>query len=152
MIDLFLAVALDAQTHFNAGLTDLYAYAGPQAATEFVAAEKADPTFALARWGEALALGTDLNTPLTPQRFIAAHNAIAPALPISDGTSERDRLLIAAVNARYAGTYDDRAADEKVYRTDMEAAVAKYPLDGDVGDDQEAREVPRGHDRFCHAR
>ena len=48
---LLLAVSLEAQQHFSAGLNDLYAYASVQAAAEFEAAAKADPTYALARWG-----------------------------------------------------------------------------------------------------
>lgn len=132
MLHLLLAVTLEAQAHFSAGLTDLFGYVSKESAAEFVAAEKADPSFALAHWGEALARGTDLNTPLTAASFAAAQNAIKAALPIPDGTSDRDRLLIAAVAARYAGTFDDRVSDEKTYRAAMEAMVAKYPADDDA--------------------
>lgn len=137
MLHLILAATLEAQTHFNAGLADLFAYAGPQAVTQFEEAEDAGDN-SLAWWGEALAEGSDLNTPLTPERFKNAHATIAGPLPRSGPfpdpktTSERDRLLIAAVTARYAGTYDERVGDEKAYRIDMEAIVAKYPDDDDA--------------------
>lgn len=129
---LLLAISLEAQQHFTAGLNDLFAYASQTAAAEFQAAATSDPTYALAHWGEALALGSDLNTSLTEDRFKAAHDAIARALPIPASVSPRDAALIAAVGARYAGAYSDQNADEQRYRVAMEAYIASYPDDDDA--------------------
>jgi tetratricopeptide (TPR) repeat protein len=128
---LLLAVSLEAQQHFAAGLKDLFAYASETAASEFQAASKADPTYALARWGEALALGSDLNTPLTAVRFKAAHDAIARALPTT-ASSSRDAALIEAARARYAGNYGARSSDERTYHAMMESFLATYPDDDDA--------------------
>ncbi len=131
ILALALAGSLAAQTPFSTGLTDLYAYAGPQAAKEFVAAQQADPSQVLAYWGEALARGTDLNNGLNATRFAASQAAIAKAAPYVAAASVQDRALVEAVTARYAGTYADRDHDELAYRSAMEQYVATYPNDDD---------------------
>jgi tetratricopeptide (TPR) repeat protein len=133
---MILALALvsaisTAQTTFAQGLTDLYAYAGPQAAEQFVATQHADESALLAYWGEALARGTDLNNGISAARFAAAQAAIAKAAPHIAGAGAQDRALANAVTARYAGTYADRDRDETAYRTAMEQYVAQYPQDDD---------------------
>lgn len=127
-----VAASLAAQAHFQTGLVDLYAYAAPQASAEFAAAARADPHLALAHWGEALAEGTDINTPLTPERFAAAQRAIARAAPANAYAPPDEQALIAAVAARYAGSYRDHERDEKAYRQAMEAYVTAHPNDDDA--------------------
>ncbi|MDE2480576.1 MAG: hypothetical protein KGN02_00105 [bacterium] len=128
---LTLSATLAAQQHFRSALDDLYAYAGPAAADEFQTAATSDPHFALAYWGKALAEGSDLNTPLDADRFAAAHAASVQAGALEAYASPQERALIEAVLARYAGSYDDRARDERAYRTAMETYVATYPDDDD---------------------
>ncbi|MBV8638168.1 MAG: hypothetical protein JO322_08775 [Candidatus Eremiobacteraeota bacterium] len=123
--------SLAAQAPFSTGLTDVYAYAGRQAAVAFVAAERADPSSVLAYWGEALARGTDLNNGLTATRFAASQAAIVKAAPYLSLASAPDRALADAVTQRYAGTYADRDRDEVAYRSAMEEYVASYPSDDD---------------------
>jgi hypothetical protein len=126
------AGSLQAQTFFNQGLTDLYAYAAPQAAQAFVDAERADPQAVLAYWGEALARGSDLNNGITLARFTAAHDAIEKAKPYLAGASPQDQALANAVLQRYAGTYGDRDRDEAAYRSAMEEYLVQYPQDDDA--------------------
>lgn len=131
ILALAFAGSLAAQTPFTTGLTDLYAYAGREAAQQFVAAERADPSEVLSYWGEALARGTDLNNGLNATRFAASQGAIAKAAPYLAAASAQDRALADAVAARYAGTYDDHERDEVAYRSAMEQYVASYPSDDD---------------------
>ncbi len=131
ILALTLAGSLAAQTAFSTGLTDLYAYAGPQAAEQFVAAQRADPNDVLPYWGEALARGTDLNNGLTATKFAASQAAIAKAAPYAALASDQHRALVEAVTARYAGTYADRDRDEVAYRAAMEQYIAAYPDDDD---------------------
>ncbi|HET9030755.1 MAG TPA: hypothetical protein VFN49_11320 [Candidatus Aquilonibacter sp.] len=132
ILALAFAGSLAAQSAFARGLTDLYAYAGADAADAFVQAEQADPGAILAYWGEALARGSDLNTGLTAARFADAQHAIEKASPYLAGANAPDRALVEAVAQRYAGTFADRDRDETAYRTAMEAYVAQYPHDDDA--------------------
>lgn len=129
---LLLAVALGPPPSFVTGLRDLFAYAGPQAAVEFERGERDDPAFVLNYWGDALALGTDLNTGLTSERFAAAHAAIVKAAPYLPGASARDKALVHAVELRYAGDYSQRNRDADAYRAAMEAYVSNDPADDDA--------------------
>lgn len=121
-----------AQRAFDRGLTDLYAYADGSASTAFYEARNADPHLAMASWGDALAEGSDLNTPLTELRFGRAHDASLRAQAVRAFAGARDAALIDAVAARYAGSYDERWAGERAYVRAMEADVKAYPDDDDA--------------------
>ena len=127
-----LAAVLAGPTAFQTALTDLYAYAGNDAADAFVAAETSDPRFVLSYWGEALARGTDLNTGLGPARFNAAQAAIAKAAPYLARAPAQERALVEAAQARYAGSFADRDRDETNYRNAMEAYLKAYPDEDDA--------------------
>jgi tetratricopeptide (TPR) repeat protein len=121
-----------AQAAFDRGLTLLYAYNGQAAQRAFARALQRDPHLAMAAWGEALASGTDLNTPLDPARFTAAQTAALHAQTLERYASPEERLYIEAVVKRYAGAYDQHDVDEAQYRAAMSALVAAYPLDDDA--------------------
>jgi hypothetical protein len=122
----------EAQRSFDRALTDLFAYADGSAATGFYQARAADPHLAMADWGDALAEGSDLNTPLTELRFGRAHDATLRAQNLRSYASPQEAALIDAVTARYRGTYVDRASDERAYRDAMEKYVKTYPNDDDA--------------------
>ena len=121
-----------AQRAFDRGLTDLYAYAGGGASTAFYEARAADPHLAMADWGDALAEGSDINTPLTELRFARAHDATIRALAARAFASPQEAALVDAVALRYRGTYGDRNTDERAYRDAMEKYVSTYPSDDDA--------------------
>lgn len=121
-----------AQQRFDTALTDLYAYDGPDAAIEFDGAAITDPHLAIAFWGKALAEGSDLNHPLTEERFARAHTDIAAAIALESYASPSERALIDAVALRYAGNYGAAARDEAAYETAMRAYVAVHPTDDDA--------------------
>lgn len=121
-----------AQRAFDRGLTDLYAYADGSAATAFYEARNADPHLAIASWGDALAEGSDLNTPLTEPHFARAHDAALRAQAARSYASAQEAALIDAVVLRYRGTFDNRYDDERAYRAAMESYVTTYPDDDDA--------------------
>ncbi len=138
-----------AQAGFDRGLTLLYAYNGPAAEAAFASALAADPHLAMAAWGEALANGTDLNTGLDESKFARAHDAALRATSLAQYASAEEREYIAAVAQRYAGTYEQRDADEIRYRAAMAQLVAAYPLDDDAAMfDAEALMEHQGTDRM----
>src|SRR5260370_30723726 len=56
----------EAQKYFNQGLNFLFGFNHGAAIRAFQAAEKADPTCAMAHWGVALACGPHINFPHVP--------------------------------------------------------------------------------------
>ncbi len=121
-----------AQAQFDRGLTLLYSYNGDEAASAFADALRSDPHLAMAAWGEALASGTDVNTPLDPDRFQRAQRAAQKAAALATFASPEERQYIDAVVARYSGTYAQRTTDEARYRDAMAQLVAQFPLDDDA--------------------
>lgn len=121
-----------AQQRFDTALTEMYAYDGLDAATDFAGAALTDPHLAIAFWGKALADGSDLNDPLTQERFAHAQADAQQAKDLEAYASTDDQQLIDAVALRYAGTYSDAPKDEAAYETAMRTYVAQHPVDDDA--------------------
>jgi tetratricopeptide (TPR) repeat protein len=121
-----------AQQRFDTALTEMYAFDGSDAAFDFGAAALTDPHLAMAFWGKALAEGSDLNNPLTEERFAEAHADALRAVALETYASPDERELIAAVAQRYAGNYSDASRNESAYETAMRAYVARHPNDDDA--------------------
>jgi tetratricopeptide (TPR) repeat protein len=84
-------------------------------------------------WGEAFALGPNINQPMLPESEAPAHAAARAALARIDGVSPRERALIEAVAARYAPAGEgDRAALDRAYAEAMGAAHAAFPDDHEI--------------------
>src|SRR5262245_51053246 len=102
----------DAQTAFLTGVKGLHTFEFDQAADAFRAAQKADPGFALAYWGEAMSF----NHPLWAQQDIASARKVlerlAPtaAARAAKAPSGKERDLVEAVDVLY-GVGDKYAGD-----------------------------------------
>ena len=105
-----------AQAAIDRGLFLYYAYDGSDATQAFAQAAELDPKLAMAYWGEALAAGPDLNTPLTEDRFAHASAAIRKGSALAAGLPLEERRLIEIMASRYAGSFANWAADDKAYR------------------------------------
>src|SRR5258708_7447624 len=57
-----------AQLYFDQGLTFLYAFNHEAAYWSFLKASEIDPKMAMAYWGQALAIGSNINMAITPER------------------------------------------------------------------------------------
>jgi hypothetical protein len=121
-----------AQQRFDTALTELYAYDGPDAATDFAGAALTDPHLAIALWGKALADGSDLNDALTQDRFARAHADAQQAKDLETYASPDEQQLIDAVALRYAGAFGDAAKDDAAYEAAMRVYVAQHAADNDA--------------------
>lgn len=106
-----------AQAHVNRGLLYYYAYDGGDAAIEFAAAATREPALAMAYWGQALADGPDLNTPMTQERFARAQAAAEKAVALERDAGRSERAFIDAMALRYRGTWADWSGDDDAYRS-----------------------------------
>jgi tetratricopeptide (TPR) repeat protein len=116
--------------HVRRGLLLAYGFNHEAAITEFQAAQQRDPQCAICYWGEAYALGPNINAPMTPEALPQARSALSRAMALRGGASLPERALIEALSARYRG--DDRGASEAEYADAMRAVVQRFTSDDDV--------------------
>src|SRR6267378_1185491 len=93
----------EAQKYFNQGLNFLFGFNHGAAIRAFQAAEKADPTCAMAHWGVALACGPHINFPhVPPPAAELAWKELELAQKNAGNASPVERALIDALAKRYA--------------------------------------------------
>src|SRR4029453_3732200 len=100
-----------AQQFFNQGLRLLYGFNHPEALRAFREAARLDPALAMAYWGQAMAVGPNINAPLTAENPKTAYPAIPPGRRAAAGTSARERALVEALAERFVA---DGAGDRAV--------------------------------------
>ena len=99
----------DAQRYFDQGLTIDFAFNHAESIRSFRAAQTLDPSCAMCAWGEALALGPNINVTsngkaiMADEERVAAHAAVQKALEKMGAATERERDYIAALATRYNG-------------------------------------------------
>ena len=119
-----------AQRFFDQGMRLLYAFNHAEAIRAFREAARLDPSLAMAYWGQALALGPNLNAPMTSRerprrvrRDPARRWRRAPRV-----TTARERALIDALAARYAPEGGgDRPALDRAYAVAMQKVAGTFP-------------------------
>jgi tetratricopeptide (TPR) repeat protein len=100
------------------------------AAEYFRAAQAADPGCAICYWGEAYALGPNINDAMHADAVRPAFQAMAMATLLIEGASPREQALIRALKTRYSMAADaDRAALDQAYADAMLAAADAHPDD-----------------------
>jgi tetratricopeptide (TPR) repeat protein len=122
-----------AQLYFDQGLTFLYAFNHDAAYWSFLRAAESDSNMAMAYWGMALALGTNINIEITPKRSEVAYHAIQKAIQLSADGPENEKRYIQALAKRYS---KDPQADRKQLAQDYNQAMRElshqYPDDLDA--------------------
>ncbi len=79
-------------------------------------------------WGEAWALGPNINKPMDPADVPAARAAIDRALQLAAAAGPLEQALIGAMDKRYlAGAPEDRAPLDLAFADAMAAVVAQHP-------------------------
>lgn len=122
-----------AQRFFDQGLRLLYAFNHAEAIRAFREAARLDPGLAMAHWGRAIALGPNLNAPMTQENGRQAYAAIRQARALSDRATPREQALIEALALRYAADgKGDRAALDRAYAGAMQKAAGRFEDDPDV--------------------
>jgi tetratricopeptide (TPR) repeat protein len=119
-----------AQKFFNQGLRLVYGFNHVEALRAFKEASRLDPSSAMTWWGQALALGPNINDWNPKDREAMALEAITRAKELSVGASQKERDFILALSKRYDGkVHDDRDPLNLAYRNAMEALAKKYGND-----------------------
>src|ERR1700674_2163513 len=122
-----------AQTYFDQGLRLTYAFNHGEAQRAFRKAQKLDPECAMCFWGEALALGPNINLPMQDEALAPAFAAAQKARALAANASPREQALIAAVAARYAeDPKADRKALDAAYAAAMGKVAAEFPEDNEI--------------------
>jgi len=121
-----------AMPYFLQGVLLLHSFEYADAAEAFRAAQKTDPGFAMAYWGEAMTY----NHPLWMQRDRAAavkaleRLAPTPAERIAKAPTEREKMYLEAVEALWAE--GDKAERDRAYADAMRRLHERFPEDLDA--------------------
>ncbi len=122
-----------AQQYFNQGLILAFAFNHAESARSFQAAQRLDPDCAMCYWGEALALGPNINAPMFPDAVPRAWAAARKALELSSLVTPREQAYIRALQLRYREKpMEDRSGLDRDYRNAMRALSQQYPDDLDA--------------------
>jgi tetratricopeptide (TPR) repeat protein len=121
-----------AQLFMNQGLNLSYAFNHAEAGRAYREAERLDPELAMAYWGEALALGPNINAPMDPANEPKALAAIQKAITLKSKASAREQALIDALAQRYSGRAEDRKARDRAYADAMREVHLRFPDDQDT--------------------
>jgi tetratricopeptide (TPR) repeat protein len=129
----------DAQRYFDQGLVIDFAFNHAESARSFRAAQTLDPECAMCFWGEALALGPNINVTsngkvvMSDDDRTAAFAAMQKAVALKDKVSEAERDYIEALATRYNGDPStDREPLDQAYVDAMRKLHNKYPGDNDA--------------------
>lgn len=129
----------DVQRYFNQGLVIDFAFNHAESVRSFRAAQRLDENCAMCFWGEALALGPNINVTsngkviLSEEDHRSAYAAIQKAQQLKANASEKERDYIDALATRYSS--EPTAAREpldEAYAVAMRALHQKYPDDDDA--------------------
>jgi tetratricopeptide (TPR) repeat protein len=121
-----------AQLFMNQGLNLSYAFNHAEAGRAYREAERLDPDLAIAYWGEALALGPNINAPMDPASEPKALEVIQKAVMLKSKASPREQALIDALTHRYSGRAEDRKARDREYADAMREVHLRFPDDQDI--------------------
>ncbi len=121
-----------AQGHFTRGLLLLHSFEYPEAASEFREAQKLEPGFAMAYWGEAMTQ----NHPIWNERDPAAAKAIlerlapTPEQRLAKAPTDREKGYLSAVETLFAE--GDKLDRDKAYAEAMRKLHEAFPGDDDA--------------------
>ncbi len=123
-----------AQAFFDQGLKLSYAFNHAEAHRSFMEASRLDPNSAMTYWGQAFALGPNINDPIpTEERKIKINEAIAKAKQLASKTSLKEQALITALSARYNNYLTGDITElNMAYMHAMAKVEKKFPEDANV--------------------
>ena len=123
----------EAQAYVDQGVALTWAFNHAEAVRAFRQAQVLDPDCAMCFWGEAFALGQNINDGMRPEAIAPAWAAITRALELSGKATARERDLIAALAKRYSPDADaDRRSLNAAWADAMREVAAKYKSDVDM--------------------
>jgi tetratricopeptide (TPR) repeat protein len=121
-----------AQADFIRGLAWLHSFGYEEAIDAFRAAQRIDPRFAMAYWGEAMSFNQPLWFGEEPDKGRAALARLAPtpSARAAKAPSPREQMYLAAVEALWGD--GDTAARYRAYADRMAVLAAKFPHDDEA--------------------
>jgi len=126
----------EAQAFFDQGMQFLYSFSMGDAAISFREAQRLDPGCAICFWGEAVALGPNLNAGMRPASAPDAYAAAQEAARLAnEGTvTPVERALSEAIAVRYTPEHDavQRPALDLAYAEAMAAVHEAFPSHPEV--------------------
>src|SRR5687767_15895000 len=135
VIDFPTSVSAAAQSHFIRGVLLMHSFEYDDAREAFVEAQKADPNFAMAYWGEAMTFNHAVWQRTSPDLAKAALNKLAPTADArrAKATTEKEKDWLGAVERLY-GSGDastslsaGKLARDLAYADAMKRMLDKYP-------------------------
>ncbi|MEO1015319.1 MAG: hypothetical protein AAFX08_09065 [Pseudomonadota bacterium] len=120
-----------AQAYFNEGVAHMWNFNHGAAVASFKKAQAADPDCAMCFWGEALALGPNINAPMDAAAVEPAIAAMRAAQARKDGATDKEKALIDAIEARYAKPLAmmERLVLDEAFADKMDAITRANPDD-----------------------
>jgi tetratricopeptide (TPR) repeat protein len=123
----------EAQDYFNQGMRIANDFNHVEAVRSFRQAQQLDPQCAMCYWGEALALGPNINAPMEAEAAPLAYEAVRKAASLAANVTDKEGALIKALETRYGP--DDmalRAQRDNAYAKAMLEVARAYPKDDDM--------------------
>ena len=127
------------QDYFNQGLIMAFAFNHAESIRSFKAAQKLDPNCAICFWGEALALGPNINVTsdgkaiMSPQERLDAFERTNKAMALIEFASPKEKDFILTLKSRYNGDVNtSRVPLDIAYAKAMAELSSKYPDDTDA--------------------
>jgi tetratricopeptide (TPR) repeat protein len=122
-----------AQLFINQGMMLAYGFNHAEAARSFREAARLDPKCAMAYWGMALVMGSNINMPMPSEAEAKAYEMIQKAVVLKSNASERERAYIDALARRYSPEEKpDRNELDRAYAEAMRQLHERYPNDLDA--------------------
>jgi len=124
----------EAQKFFDQGVRLSYAFNHAEAHRSFMEASRLDPNSAMTFWGQAYALGPNINDPLPDdERKQKANEALEKAKKLASKANPKEQALIEALAARNSEDLTMDIADlNNAYMQAMAKVVAEYPEDANI--------------------
>lgn len=121
-----------AQPHFIKGVLLMHSFEYDDAREAFVEAQKADPAFAMAYWGEAMTFNHPVWQRSSPELAKAALARLAPTAEArrAKAPTEKEKDWLGAVERLYGA--GDKPARDFGYADAMKRMYEKYPNDDEV--------------------
>jgi len=119
-----------AQAAFNRGLSYMFGFNHAAAIKAFQEAQAADPDCAMCYWGEAYALGPNINAPMNEDAIVSAFAATQKTLSRISNVSRVEQMLVRAQAERYSSNANaDRAGLDMIFAERMDGVARAFPDD-----------------------
>lgn len=123
----------EARRYFSQGLMMAYGFNHAGAVRSFREAQRRDPACAMCWWGEAVALGPNINAAMDDRDRGAALDAMDRAMALRWHGSPIERALIEAAARRYSrDAKADRGKLDAAYADAMLKVARRFPADDDA--------------------